>query len=213
MTKEEPKTKETAGASSVRLAAPPKNLQALVGMYRDTQSSELLRLAIWDDKLTANVGERNYPLTPIGGNRYRLEGFEGKSEIEIPPVPGAGGKPGSVRPKLTVTTVEADEEPETQTFEPVEPWTPTAAEIAPLAGLYSSDEVGTTWRLVAEGDKLIIKHRGVSEEPLKPTVRDTFTHDGIQLTFQHGPKGEITGFLVDAGRVKSLGFKRQSPAS
>ena len=90
---------------------------------------------------------------------------------------------------------------------------PHAAELAPLAGLYSSEEVGTTWRLVAEGDKLLIKHRGVSEDPLKPTLKDTFTHDGIQLTFQRGPKGEVTGFLVDAGRVKSLGFKREAPAS
>jgi hypothetical protein len=144
-----------------------------------------------------------------GGNRYRLEGFDGKGELEIPPVSGAG----AVRPKLTLSTAETDEEPQRQTFEPVEPWTPTAAELAPLAGLYSSDEVGATWRLVAEGDKLIIKHRGVSEEPLKPTIKDTFTHNGIQLTFQRGAKGEVTGFLVDAGRVTSLGFKRQSPAS
>jgi len=207
MTKEEPKPQEAA--SSVKLAAPPKSLQALVGMYRDSQSSELIRLAIWDNKLTANVDDHNFPLTPVGGNRYRFEGFEGKREMEIPPVSG-GARP--LRPKLTVTTAEHDEEPETQTFEPVEPWTPTAAELAPLAGLYASEEVGTTWRLVAEGDRMIIKHRGVSEEPLKPTVRDTFTHEGIQLSFQRGPKGEVTGFLVDAGRVKSLGFKRQAPA-
>ena len=210
MTKEEPKTKETA--SNVKLAAPPKSLQALVGMYRDPQSSELLRLAIWDDKLTANVDDHNFPLTPAGGNRYRFEGFEGKREIEIPPASERGGA-RPLRPKLKVTTVEAEEEPQTQTFEPVELWTPTAAELAPLAGLYSSEEVGTTWRLVAEGDKLLIKHRGVSEEPLKPTVKDTFTHDGIELTFQRGPKGEVTGFLVDAGRVKSLEFKKQAPAT
>ena len=210
MTKEESKSKEAAG--NVKLASPPKSLQALVGMYRDPQSSELLRLAIWDDKLTANVDERNYPLIPAGGNRYRFEGFEGKREIEIPAIPGGGGA-RAPRPKLTVTTVEPDEEPQTQTFEPVEPWTPSAAELAPLAGLYASEEVGATWRLVAEGDKLIIKHRGIAEEPLKPTVKDTFTHDGIQLTFQRGPKGEVTGFLVDAGRVKSLEFKRQAPAS
>jgi CubicO group peptidase (beta-lactamase class C family) len=216
MTKESSKPQEQAGASSVKVAAPPRSLQALVGMYRDPQSSELIRLAIWDNKLTANVDDHNYPLTPlggpltpVGGNRYRLEGFEGKSEIEIPPVSGSGG----ARPRLTLTTAEADEEPETQTFEPVEPWTPTAAELAPLAGLYSSEEVGTTWRLVAEGDKLLVKHRGVSEDPLKPTVKDTFTHDGIQLTFQRGPRGEVTGFLVDAGRVKSLEFKKQASAS
>jgi CubicO group peptidase (beta-lactamase class C family) len=208
MSKEEPKTPAAAG--NVKVARPSKETQVLVGMYRDPQSSELIRLAIWDDKLTANVDDRNYPLSPVGPNRYRLEGYaDGRREIEIPAVASGGG----ARPRLTVTTTEPEEEPLTQTFEPVEAWAPTAAELAPLAGLYSSDEVGTTWKLVAEGDKLLIKHRGVSEEPLKPTVKDTFTHEGIQLTFQRGPRGEVTGFLVDAGRVKSLAFKKQTPAS
>lgn len=214
MTPEERKPQEQAG--KVKLAAPPKSLQTLVGMYRDTQSSEMIRLAIWDNKLTANVDGHNFPLTPlggpltpVGGNRYRFEGFEGKREIEIPPVSGGGG----ARPRLTVTTAEHDEEPETQTFEPVEPWTPTAAELSPLAGLYVSDEVGATWRLVAEGEKLIVKHRGISEEPLKPTVKDTFTHDGIQLTFQRGTGGEVTGFVVEAGRVKNLAFKKTTASS
>ena len=209
MSKESSKPQEQAGASSVKLAAPPKNVQALVGMYRDTQSSEMIRLAIRDNKLIANVDDYNFPLTAVGGNRYRFEGFEGKREIEVPPVSAGGGG----RPRLTVTTAEHDEEPETQTFEPVEPWTPTAGELSPLAGLYVSDEVGATWRLAVEGDKLIIKHRGLSEEPLKPTVRDTFTHDGIQLTFQRGTGGEVTGFVVEAGRVKNLAFKKQMSSS
>jgi CubicO group peptidase (beta-lactamase class C family) len=207
MSKESPKSQEQAG--NVKVAAPPKNVQALVGMYRDTQSSELLRLAIRDNKLTANVDDHNFPLTPVGGNRYRFEGFEGKREVEIPPVSGGGG----ARPRLTVTTAEHDEEPETQTFEPVEPWNPTETELSPLAGLYASDEVGTTWRLAVENGKLVVRHRGISEEPLKPTVKDTFTHDRIQLTFQRGAGGEVTGFVVEAGRVKNLAFKKQTPSS
>jgi hypothetical protein len=194
----------------VKLAAPPKSLQALVGLYRDPQTAELLKLAIWDDRLTANADGRNYPLRPEGANRYRFEGYEdGTRDIEIPPVTGGGG----ARPRLRVTTSEEDEEPSTQTFEPVEPWTPAAAELAPLAGLYTSDEVGTTWRLAVEEGKLVIHHRGISEEPLKPTVKDTFTHEGIQLTFQRGAGGEVTGFVVEAGRVKNLAFRRQTSAS
>lgn len=207
MTPEASKKVEEGG--KVRLANPPKELQALAGLYRDPKTSEMLKLAIWDNRLTATVDGQNFPLAPVGAagsNRYRFEGYEGgRREVEVPPA--AGG----ARPRLRVTTVDEDEEPETQTFEPVEPWTPSAAELALLAGTYASDEVGTSWRIAAENGNLYIRHRGISEEPLKPTVKDTFTHEGIQLTFQRAAGGEVTGFLVDAGRVKGLAFQKQAP--
>ncbi|MEP6993127.1 MAG: serine hydrolase domain-containing protein [Acidobacteriota bacterium] len=204
MTKEEKANPhETAGR--VQLAVPSKRLQALVGTYRDPGSSEMIKLAVWDDKLTADVDGRNFPLAALGANRYRFEGFEGGSrEIELLPAGGAA------RPRLQVVTAYDGEDPERQTFEPVDPWTPSAAELAPLAGSYASDEVGTTWILAAEGGKLFIRHRGVSKEPLQPMVKDTFTLEGTQLTLQRDAGGGVTGFLVDAGRVKGLVFRRQA---
>jgi hypothetical protein len=195
--------KEQSG--KVRVAAPPKALQALAGIYRDAESTEMIKLAIWDDRLTADLDGRNFRLTPVGANRYRFDGYEGgKRELETSPAAGAA------RPRLLVTTADDDDEPYTQTFEPVEPWSPSAAEIAPLAGTYVSEEVGTTWRLTAEEGKLFVRHRGIPAEPLKPTVKDTFVSSGgFQLAFQRGAGGEVTGFLVDAGRVKGLGFVRQ----
>ncbi len=82
--------------------------------------------------------------------------------------------------------------------------------MTPLAGIYISEEVGTIWRLAVEDGKLFIRLHGISEEPLKPTVKDTFTHGGTQLTFQRGAGGEVTGFVVEAGRVKGLAFKKNS---
>ena len=206
MSPEAPKPQEPAGKA--RLAVPPKALQPLVGTYRDPESSEMIRLAIWDDRLTANVDGRNFPLSPLGANRYRFDGYEGgRREVEIVPAAGAA------RPRLRVTTADEEEEPQTQAFEPVESWSPSETELAPLAGAYVSEEVGTTWRIAAEGGKLFIRHRGISADALKPTVKDTFTHEGLQLTFQRGGGGEVTGFLVDAGRVKGLAFRRQSKSS
>ncbi len=201
MKPEEPKADLKGG--QVRLATPPKRLQPLVGTYRDPASNEVIRLAIWDGGLTADVEGRNFPLTAIGRNRFRFENFPGgKREIELETAADRG------RPRLKVTTSEDGEE-DRQTFEPVDTWAPSAEELAPLAGTYASEEVGTTWLLAVESGKLFIRHRGISKKPLTPTVKDTFTLEGVQLTFQRGPGGAATGFLVDAGRSKGFTFQKR----
>ena len=201
MKKDEPK--EAAAGSQARLVVAPKRLQPLVGMYRDPQTSEMIRLAIWDNRLTADVDGRNIPLSALTGSRFRFDGPPGsRREIEVKPISGAA------RPRLVLTT-EEDGETDRQTFEPVDPWSPSTADLAALAGTYASEEVGTTWLLAVEDGKLVIRHRGISQEPLRATLRDTFTLEGNQLTFQRGATGGVTGFLLDAGRVKGLAFRKQ----
>ena len=104
-------------------------------------------------------------------------------------------------------TTEEDGEVETETFEPVERWTPSPEELARLAGTYASQELDTSWRLVAEGGKLFIRHRGQPEAALTPTVRDAFTVGGMSLAFRRGP-GRTAGFTLDAGRVRGVVFTR-----
>ena len=64
------------------------------------------------------------------------------------------------------------------------------------------------WRLAVEGDGLVIRHRGMSEEPLSPAVQDAFTIDGMNLAFRRAPGRKVSGFTLDAGRVRGLGFTR-----
>jgi CubicO group peptidase (beta-lactamase class C family) len=200
MKPEEAKSQTQAGKAV--LAVPQKGLELLVGTYRDAATAETIKLAIWDNKLTAEMDGRSASLAPAGPNRFRFEGDrEPRRELEVEPA-------SSGRPRLKVITTSEDEV-ERQTFEPVEAWSPTAAELSPLAGTYSSEEVGTTWRLAFEDGRLVVKHRGISEKPLVPTVKDTFALDGMQLTFQRAG-GSVTGFLLDAGRVKGLAFRKQA---
>ncbi len=104
--------------------------------------------------------------------------------------------------------MDEDGEVEKETFEPVERWTPTAAELSALAGTYASRELDTTWRLAVEKGKLFIRHRGISAKALTPTVRDAFTLDGMNLVFRRGAGGKATGFTLDAGRVRGMVFAR-----
>jgi hypothetical protein len=136
----------------------------------------------------------------MGGRRFDFTWPWGsRSEFAFEPA-------GSGRPRLEVTTTDEDGEVEKETFEPVESWTPSAADLAGLAGTYASRELATTWRLVAEKGQLFIRHRGIPAQPLTPTVRDAFTLDGMNLAFRRGSGGKAAGFTLDAGRVRGVTF-------
>lgn len=190
-------------AGRAPITVPLKNLQALTGTYRDPVSTDVIRLGVREGKLVADADARSFPLSATAANRFRFEGYEGgKRELELERVRGA-------RPRLRVVTMDDEEEPSRQTFEPVDAWVPGPEALAQLAGVYASEEVGTTWRLVAQEGKLFVRHRGISPKPLTPTIRDTFKLEGLQLTFERGAGEGATGFLLDAGRVKNLTFRRE----
>ena len=126
----------------------------------------------------------------------------GRSEIEVGPAASGG------RSALFVTTTDEDGDVEKEIFPPVDLWSPTAQELADFAGSYASEELDTTWKLVVEDGKLAIRHRGLPEEALKPTVAWTFTVDGMNLTFARDAGRRITGFTLDAGRARGIAFRK-----
>lgn len=185
-------------------AAAPPGAEAFTGAYRNPVSGELVTLSLEKGVLVAEVGGKPYSLTPAGPNLFRRVGPPRGIRSETAFLPGARG----ARPRMRVTNTGEDGELEAETFEPVERWTPTAGELAELAGTYASRELDTTWRLVADGGKLFLRHRGMPEGPLTATIRDAFTLDGMSLAFRRGPGRKAAGFTLDAGRVRGVAFTR-----
>jgi CubicO group peptidase (beta-lactamase class C family) len=196
--KAEAKTPQAAAAAAPEAAA-------YTGAYRNPVSGEMVTMSLDAGVLVAEVGGKPYRLSPLGPNRFRLAEGPGGVASETVFEPNARGG----RPRMKVTTTYDEDEVETETFEPVARWTPTAAQLAELAGRYASAELDTTWRLAVDGGKLYIRHRGMSDEPLEPTVTDAFRGDGIGLTFTRGAGKRPTGFTLDAGRVRGVAFVRQ----
>gem|GEM_PF-73727 len=88
---------------------------------------------------------------------------------------------------------------------------PAPEELGPFAGDYYSDELGTTYTLVLRGGRLIAQHRRHNDIPLTPAEKDRFHGDAWwfrQVSFQRGPKQDITGFRLTSGRVRNLWFER-----
>lgn len=78
-------------------------------------------------------------------------------------------------------------------------------------GTFASAELGTTYLLEVRDSALTIV-RPDRMVPLRRTGVDAFaaiTNTGLELRFRRDAAGRISGFLVDAGRVRGLAFELQ----
>jgi CubicO group peptidase (beta-lactamase class C family) len=181
-----------AGAS--RADVPAANLRSLTGVWRNVERGEVRRMRLVGDTLfTAGGGERTR-VVPLGDGRYRA-GTETELRFE-----GDGAVPSRMIVRTTGETV---------TFMRADTVTLTPAQLAEYAGNYRSDEVETTQTLKIEKGQLVVYASDRRLGALEPTYRDGFTRGGgnvIDVT--RDAKGRITGFVVEAGRVRHLRFTR-----
>ncbi len=197
-----PKPEPKKAAAARPAVVPAAELQRLAGAYQDAESGRILVLAVRDGKLAGTLGRRSVTLLPSAAGRFRVEGLPGAtSEVDVKAAPRGG------RPALQVTTTDEDDDVDRATFEPAALWSPTAAELEAFAGAYASEELDTTWRLAVSQGSLFLRHRGLPEEALSPTVEGVFTVGGIRLAFTRAG-GRVTGFTIDEGRVRGIAFRK-----
>jgi CubicO group peptidase (beta-lactamase class C family) len=88
--------------------------------------------------------------------------------------------------------------------------------IAPLApeklktyaGAYYNEELPASYMLVFEKEKLFFKHRNAPKTSLKLIGEDKFRSGYGKMEFIRGKDKKITGFFLDAGRVR-IQFKKK----
>jgi hypothetical protein len=84
----------------------------------------------------------------------------------------------------------------------------TAAQLAEFAGEYRNDEVEATHTWKVEKDQLVVYANNRRLGVLEPSYKDGFTRGDNVIEVQRDAKGRITGFVVEAGRVRHLRFTR-----
>jgi hypothetical protein len=96
---------------------------------------------------------------------------------------------------------------ETASYEPIELFEPDASQLAEYAGSFYNDEIDNTWVFFVEDNALFIEDG--PDEPCSPLVKDEFTVAGITINFLRDESDQISGMVVDAGRVTNLEFARK----
>lgn len=81
-----------------------------------------------------------------------------------------------------------------------------------IAGTYASEELGVEYHLLATSDGIRLSiDDSTEDQPVEALAGDRLRVGTWTLHLQHGPSAKITGFLLDAGRVKNLRFSRLEP--
>lgn len=190
-------TGSTAAAPAVRIA--PERLQSLAGLYREPVSRATRTITFNDGKLWAGAGTR-YELRALSETEF--EAVSAPVEMRVRFQPAAEGRPASL------VWSQAGSEP--ITAEKLAIVTPTAEELAAFTGTYFSEELQATFRFTVEEGALTMHRRSAEPTPLRPLARDEFTA-GPSLRFVRDASGAVTGFTLDAGRVRNLRFVRTGP--
>ena len=96
----------------------------------------------------------------------------------------------------------------------VEPWTPTALDLADLAGRYFSAEAETEYLVSTEGGTLVLTQRPDRVVRLSPLYESAFSGPLGTIIFRRDPSGRANAFSVSQERVWDLRFERQdAPAA
>jgi CubicO group peptidase (beta-lactamase class C family) len=179
-------------AGAPQASAPDAALRSLVGVWRNVERGEVRRTRLVGDTLFGMGGERTR-LVPLGEGRFRAgAGTELRFE-------GAAGAPS----RMLVLTAG-----DTVTFTRADTVALTPTQLAQYAGDYRNDEVEATQSWRVEKGELVVYANNRRLGVLEPSYRDGFTRGGSVIDVQRDAKGQITGYLVESGRVRHLRFVR-----
>ncbi len=179
-------------ARATRIDLPAAELRRLAGVWRNVERGEVRRTRMTGDSL---VSDGTPPTTsvPLGGGRFRTDGA---TEVRFE---GDGPAPA----RMMVRTAAG-----TATFARADTVALDGSALAEYAGDYRSDEIDVvhSWRV--EKGQLVASAGYRRLGVLEPSYRDGFTRSGSVIDVVRDRKGRITGFTVEAGRVRHLRFAR-----
>ena len=180
-----------AGERGVEL--PASDLRALAGVWRNVERGEVRRTRLVGDTLFAIGGDTvRTRIVPLGGGRFRAgSGTELRFE-------------GSATPSRMIVRTTG----ETVTYTRADTVALAPAKLAEYAGDYRSDEVDATHTWKVEKGQLVLYVNDRRLGVLEPGYNDGFTRGGSVIDVQRDSRGRITGFVVEAGRVRHLRFTR-----
>ena len=180
-------------AGEPRVDVPTASLRALAGVWRNVERGEVRRMRIVGDTLFTFGGGERTRIVPLGGGRFRAEaGAELRFEGD------------QASPSRMIVRTTGD----TATYTRADTVALTPAKLAEYAGDYHSNEVEATHSWRVEKGQLVLYANDRRLGVLEPTYKDGFLRGGNVIDVQRDAKGRITGFLVEAGRVRHLRFTR-----
>lgn len=183
----------SADGSAVGLAA--DEMKAFTGNYFSRDRGISVKITLEEKGLMHTTGGRVVAMKPLGDNRFKLD--DPNREIFLT-FEKSGAMNAVVNGGAPIGYV---------SFEPV---TYSADDLKRFAGTYFSEEINTYYHLKVEKDELIVYLNDRRFDALKVIMKNLFKGNrNSYFEFSEHPNGRITGFALNAGRVKNLQFEKR----
>lgn len=190
----------TGSAATAAVQLSQEQLASKTGLFWNHHKDEFRMISLKQGRLHLVVlgrGRRSLEMEPLSENHFRLVQLP-SNDFRFEPRSPAG-------PLRLIQSIEG-RPPEI--FEPVDPISPTPAELQEYAGAYLCEEIDATYQITLEDGKLVLKRLKFAPADLAPVFPDLFRGpaDGIEfvLRFARDPLQRIAALFFQAGGVKNL---------
>ncbi len=188
------------GTGEAVVSVSEEELSRVTGYYWNDAAGYSRRIHVRDGKLYYQRAPGNdTELTSLGGGRFAMVGVGARVEVSFEPV--------NARPQRMIVVVDGGDPSVYESYKPI---ALTPDEMQGYAGEYRSTELSARYTLEVVEGKLVVSANGELEAKLQPVIGDVFTVPafGLIMRFKRDHSGAISGFGLDAGRVKNLRFER-----
>jgi len=172
-------------------------LSPKAGIYHNPDGDAIRRIIFKDGALRAVRGDNSIELKALGENMFRPVGQS--MAVRFEPA-GSGNR---------MRLVEVPDEGKAEFYERVEEWKPTPAQLQEYAGTYVSNEIEPPYRISIREDRLVLERLKLAPATLAPATKDLFTGGPGTIRFTRDTKGSVSGFVLNAGRVRNFRFGKR----
>lgn len=188
----EAKPTEKVEESMTPITLTEDELKDKVGKYTDEEESIVADISLKNDTLFVEGRSLSYFLIPVSKSRFMSK--DTPAEIVFEFFPTEGSATGA---RLTVGGGRVIRLVKIADMAPL-----TREQLEAYAGSYYTDELPATYILAVEEGKLVFKHRNSPEETIELIGQDKFMTGYGRMEFVRGKNNKISGFYLDAGRVR-----------
>ena len=197
---------DAAKKSADTATLPPlttEQMTAIAGTYWSREDDDFNLVQVKDGKLQLDVGTDDFrALKQFAPGHFHVADVPWGEDVDFHFIAAEAGKPRGLEQR------QGGGKPEK--FEVVAAFAPSAEQMQAFAGAYVSDEIDLVYRITAENGKLSLSRARHKPELLKPVMTDTFAGDFGALHFKRDAKGQVSGFVLNAGRIQNLKFAKKA---
>jgi hypothetical protein len=178
---------------------PAEKLKDKVGSYINKKSGSSYSIRIRDNQLEFFGQGQRLTLGAIDENTFIVTGIQTSIKMEFE-------KQGEEKSILLHITQKSNP---VRTYESYERARPTPEELEEYTGDYTSHELDATFNLSLSKNRLYFTHRNAPAAAFVPLSKDIFYVGNMTIIFSRDDSGQITSFIINAGRVQNLKFMKK----